>query len=149
VIVVTVSELAKRLAAPHKAPIVVAKLDRLSRDVHFISGPDVPQDVVSPGYSSASQSNRNGREGRLVRSELLQDQGGPKPPLIARSIIGDGSIGFCRTPSARSSFRIAACRPADHRFALRPHLGRLRRQDIGHRTRLAELLVQSLAVAAR
>ena len=27
-----------RLAKKHKAPIVVAKLDRLSRDVHFISG---------------------------------------------------------------------------------------------------------------
>src|SRR4249920_2878023 len=26
------------LAAKHKAPIIVAKLDRLSRDVHFISG---------------------------------------------------------------------------------------------------------------
>jgi DNA invertase Pin-like site-specific DNA recombinase len=29
---------AMRLAKKHKAPIVVAKLDRLSRDVHFISG---------------------------------------------------------------------------------------------------------------
>ena len=36
----------------------------------------------------------------------------------------------------------------DHRLALGPHLGRLRGQDVGHRACLAELLVQSLAVAA-
>ena len=35
-----------------------------------------------------------------------------------------------------------------HRLGLGPHLGRLRGEDVGHRTRLAELLVQSLAVAA-
>jgi DNA invertase Pin-like site-specific DNA recombinase len=29
---------ALKLAGKHKAPIIVAKLDRLSRDVHFISG---------------------------------------------------------------------------------------------------------------
>ena len=29
---------ALKTAAKHKAPILVAKLDRLSRDVHFISG---------------------------------------------------------------------------------------------------------------
>jgi DNA invertase Pin-like site-specific DNA recombinase len=29
---------ALKIARKHKAPIIVAKLDRLSRDVHFISG---------------------------------------------------------------------------------------------------------------
>lgn len=37
----------------------------------------------------------------------------------------------------------------DQRFALGPRLGRLRGQNIGHRARLAELLRQSLAIAAR
>jgi hypothetical protein len=35
-----------------------------------------------------------------------------------------------------------------HRLGLGPHLGRLRREDVGHRTRLAQLLVQGLAVAS-
>src|SRR3954468_13873731 len=29
---------AMKLARKHKAPVIVAKLDRLSRDVHFVSG---------------------------------------------------------------------------------------------------------------
>jgi hypothetical protein len=36
----------------------------------------------------------------------------------------------------------------DQCFALGPHFGRLRCQDVGHRSRLAELLVQSLAVTS-
>ena len=36
-----------------------------------------------------------------------------------------------------------------HGLGFGPHLGRLRGEDVGHRARLAEFLVQSLAVAAR
>ena len=32
-----------KLAKKNKAPVIVAKLDRLSRDVHFISRPDGAQ----------------------------------------------------------------------------------------------------------
>jgi hypothetical protein len=55
-----------------------------------------------------------------------------------------------RTTHIRSfQLSSAACRPLDQRLALGPHLGRLRGKDFGHRTRLAELLRQSLAVATR
>ena len=37
---------ALQAARQHKAPIVVAKLDRLSRDVHFISGLMAHRDAV-------------------------------------------------------------------------------------------------------
>ena len=37
---------AMKLAKKHKAPVIVAKLDRLSRDVHFISGLMAHRDTV-------------------------------------------------------------------------------------------------------
>ena len=68
---------------------------------------------------------------------------------MAWSIVGDGSIG---SPSAHirsfqlSQSSLSAC--PDKRLALGPRLGRLRGEDVGHRPRLAEFLVQSLAVAS-
>jgi hypothetical protein len=63
-----------------------------------------------------------------------------KPPFTAWSMVGDGSIG---SPSDQMrSFQLSQISFSgllDQRFALCPHPGGLRGQDVGRRTRLAEL----------
>ena len=58
---------AMKLAKKHKAPVIVAKLDRLARDVHFISRPD-----GSPG---AVHRHRVGRRRRPVHAAHLRRTG--------------------------------------------------------------------------
>ena len=103
-------------------------------------------DVTGPkmtrrrGITSAAQERLGERE-HWISSHV-------KPLLIAWSIVGDGSSG---SPSVHiRSFQLSQRRrSASCSLSLGPDLVRLRGEDVGHRARLPELLVQGFTVASR
>jgi DNA invertase Pin-like site-specific DNA recombinase len=109
--------LAEALAAArkHAAPIIVAKLDRLSRDVHFISGlmkHKVPFIVAELGsdtdpfmlhlYAALAAKeraliSRRTKDALACRQGSWRQAGWPECPRHRQS---EGSRGFCRGAAA-------------------------------------------------
>src|SRR5262249_16282093 len=124
---------ALKAARKHKAPIIAAKLDRLSRDVHFISGlmsHKTPFIVADADPFNAAHLRGPGREGASLHLSLHCPGAWPRY-IVATEPVGSGSLVIIRLalkqiipkgwPFRRSRARLWPFRGAESGVCGGPH----------------------------